>query len=83
LERKLIFRGATDERDRLILSGVRDGQTNAEIAKRIGLAPNSVRTYITLLYARYHVHGRASLVVAAIDDGTIEPYNPQKKTRSA
>lgn len=77
------FRGRTDVRSWLILSGIRDGKTNGQIAEQIGLLPNSVRTYIAALYSYYGANSRAALVVAAIEAGTIQPYSPQKKTRSA
>lgn len=76
-----LFRGRAEERDRQILSGIRDGQTNQQIAARIGLAPHSVRIYVSQLYARLEAGTRPHLVSIAIQQGLIPPT--QKKARTA
>jgi len=75
----MIYRGRTVERSRSIVERIRDGQTNGQIGEALGLARNSIRTYVTSLCAEYDVHNRAALVAAAIDAGFVSPYTPKKK----
>ena len=73
------FRGRVGDRSKAILEGIRDGLTNAQIAKGLGLAANTVRTYVAGLYSDYDVSNRPALVVAAINANKIQPYTPKKK----
>lgn len=50
-----------------VLRLVADGATNAEIAERLGLSDNTVRTYVRRIFGKLGCHTRRQAVVAARD----------------
>ncbi|MGH7607416.1 MAG: response regulator [Gemmatimonadales bacterium] len=57
------------ERDLRLLSLLAQGLDNAEIGRRIGLAPKTVRNQVSLLLTKMGVESRAAAVAAARDAG--------------
>ncbi|WP_158258099.1 helix-turn-helix transcriptional regulator [Sphingopyxis lindanitolerans] len=55
--------------DCIILAG--QGKSNTDIATILDLSPATVKTYIEAACARYEVHNRTQLVIAAVLDGEI------------
>lgn len=49
-----------------ILKMVADGQTNAEIAKKLFVTSRTVKNYLTAIYETLHVHNRAQAIAVAI-----------------
>jgi DNA-binding CsgD family transcriptional regulator len=52
-------------RQRQVLALVRDGHTNAQVARRLGVTPGTVRAHLEDIYARLDVHSRTEAVAAA------------------
>lgn len=52
-------------REREILALVRDGYTNADIAKHLHVSPATVRTHLANVFSRLGVHTRTGAVAAA------------------
>jgi DNA-binding NarL/FixJ family response regulator len=44
----------------LILQGV---DSNSEIAKRLGLSTGTVKQYVHVLFARFHINSKTNLVI--------------------
>ena len=57
------------QRECAILAG--QGKSNTDIATILGLTPATIKTYIEAACARYEVHNRTQLVIAAVLDGEI------------
>lgn len=57
------------QRECVILAG--QGKSNTDIAAILGLSPATVKSYIEAACARYAVHNRTQLVIAAALDGEI------------
>ncbi|HEX2813639.1 MULTISPECIES: helix-turn-helix transcriptional regulator [Sphingopyxis] len=55
--------------DCIVLAG--QGKSNTDIATILDLSPATVKTYIEAACARYEVHNRTQLVIAAVLDGEI------------
>jgi DNA-binding NarL/FixJ family response regulator len=49
-------------REREIVAGLARGDTNKAIAKKLGLSPHTVRTYLHTLYRKLGVPNRAAAV---------------------
>lgn len=65
-------RGRRDElttRERAVLALLREGLTNAEVAERLGTAPNTVRTHVQNILAKLGVHSRFEAAVMAHAEG--------------
>ena len=58
-------------RERQILELLAEGQSNKEIARRIGLDPNTVKYHLKRLFAKLSVERRVTAVVRARDYGLI------------
>jgi DNA-binding NarL/FixJ family response regulator len=56
-------------RERQVLERLADGWDNAQIARDLGLAEQTVRNYVTNIYEKLGVHSRAEAVVWARDRG--------------
>ena len=56
-------------RECVVLAG--QGKSNTDIATILGLKPATIKFYIELACARYEVHNRTQLVLAAVLDGEI------------
>jgi DNA-binding NarL/FixJ family response regulator len=52
-------------RQRQVLSLVRRGHTNAQVARRLGVTAGTVRAHLEDIYARLDVHSRTEAVRAA------------------
>ena len=50
-------------REQLIISRVRDGWTNKEIADELTVAEVTIKKHLTELYKKFHVHSRTQLLL--------------------
>jgi len=53
------------EREREVLEALARGQSNKEIARTLGISPNTVKTHIANLYAKLDVTGRVRAIEEA------------------
>ncbi|MGB7449193.1 MAG: helix-turn-helix transcriptional regulator [Ornithinimicrobium sp.] len=62
------------ERQRLILSLVREGMTNAQVGRQLGISPGTVRKHLENSYSRLHVQSRVAAVgvTFAHNDGSLQ-----------
>lgn len=67
-------RGLT-EREAEVLTLATQGLTNAEIAERLFISVNSVKTHVRHLYRKIDVHNRAQAVAWGIDNGFRPPHH--------
>jgi DNA-binding NarL/FixJ family response regulator len=63
------------EREREMVAWVATGMSNQEIADRLVVSPDTVRTHISRAMVKLHARDRAQLVVFAIQSG-LEPPDP-------
>ncbi len=49
------------------------GLSNAEIAERLFLAPNTVKTYVSRLLSQHNRPNRAALAALAFEWGLVDP----------
>lgn len=63
---------ALTSRERQILGLVADGKENKQIARELGLAEDTIKTYLRNLFTRWSVSSRAEAVATAIRLGIIE-----------
>ena len=73
-------------RAREVLALVAQGLSDTEIAERLGIARNTLRNHIAVIYRRVGVHKRSALVVWARERGLGAPAKPRtgrKKTTLA
>lgn len=49
------------------------GDAEKEVARRLGVSPNTVHVYVTALYRRFGVNSRGELLARFIRDGEEEP----------
>ena len=61
------------EREKEVLIGVAQGERTKEIARRLGLTPRTVETYLTTVYTKLGVDSRTAAVVAALERGILPP----------
>ncbi|WTW94828.1 response regulator transcription factor [Streptomycetaceae bacterium NBC_01309] len=64
---------ALTEREREVLCEIAAGLTNDEIALRLAMSPNTVKTHISRVLAKLGLRDRAQLVVAAYESGLVRP----------
>jgi len=64
--------GRLTEREREIVAWVATGRSNREIADRLVLSPDTVRTHVSRAMVKLHARDRAQLVVFALQSG-LEP----------
>lgn len=62
--RRATARPHLSNREREIMALVRDGYTNADIAKHLHVSPGTVRTHLANVFSRLGVHTRTSAVAA-------------------
>jgi DNA-binding NarL/FixJ family response regulator len=67
--------GLTD-REREILALVAEGLSNDDIAQRLVVSPQTVKTHVNRTMAKLGAHDRAQLVVVAYQTGLIRPPSP-------
>ena len=56
-------------REREILDGIAQGQGNAVIAARLGLAPKTVGNHVSAIFAKLQVAGRTEAILRAREEG--------------
>lgn len=52
-------------REHMVLIALAKGRSNKQIARDLGISPNTVKTHISHLYSKFEVNGRMSAVNAA------------------
>lgn len=65
--------GVLTEREKAVLLGVAQGERTKEIARRLGLTPRTVETYLTTIYTKLGVDSRTAAVVVALERGVLPP----------
>ncbi|CAI9399429.1 response regulator [Nocardioides sp. T2.26MG-1] len=68
--------GDLTEREREIVAWVATGRSNAEIAERLVVSPDTVRTHVSRAMVKLQARDRAQLVVFAIESGLGPPDQP-------
>ncbi len=58
-------------REREILGLLADGMVNKQIAARLGISPNTVKTHLELLFDKLDVSSRAEAVATAVRRGLL------------
>ena len=53
------------EREREILGHIAEGRTNPEIAEKLFLSPNTIKTHVSNIYRKLEVERRAQAVARA------------------
>jgi DNA-binding CsgD family transcriptional regulator len=69
-ERAQVSLGIT-EREREVLRLLADGRSNKEIARRLGLSPNTVKTHVARLFEKLRVARRTQAILLARDLGLV------------
>lgn len=59
------------ERERQVLQLLADGRSNKEIAARLGLSPNTVKTHVARLFEKLRVARRTEAILLARDLGLV------------
>jgi DNA-binding CsgD family transcriptional regulator len=59
------------EREREVLRLLADGRSNKEIARRLGLSPNTVKTHVARLFEKLRVARRTQAILLARDLGLV------------
>lgn len=59
---------ALTERQREIVACAARGLSNKQIARRLGISPETVKTHLHHVFERQGVHGRVALLAARFDD---------------
>lgn len=60
-------------RERDVLSGIANGETNKEIAARYGISPRTVETHRESLMRKLEIHSVAGLTRLAVEEGLVTP----------
>ena len=60
-------------RERDVLEGIANGETNKEIAARYGISPRTVETHRESLMRKLEIHNVAGLTRFAVEEGLVEP----------
>jgi len=60
-------------RERDVLEGIANGQTNKEIASRHGISPRTVETHRESLMRKLDIHSVAGLTRLAVEEGLVAP----------
>ena len=67
-----MFNGLS-ERERQIIEGVARGLSNREIAAETGIAQQTVKNHLSMIFQKLRVRSRVQLAVLAIRAGLPEP----------
>lgn len=65
------------EREREVLGLLVVGSTSADIAVRLGISPNTVRTHMQNLLTKLQVHSRLEAAAFAVRHGVVDPVGPR------
>lgn len=65
------------EREAEVLRLMATGLTNAEIARRMGVGPATVKTHVAAVLAKTGTRDRTQAVIAAYESGFISPSGPR------
>ena len=60
-------------RERDVLEGIANGETNKEIAARYGISPRTVETHRESLMRKLEIHSVAGLTRLAVEEGLVAP----------
>jgi DNA-binding NarL/FixJ family response regulator len=60
-------------RERDVLEGIANGETNKEIASRYGISPRTVETHRESLMRKLEIHNVAGLTRLAVEEGLVAP----------
>jgi DNA-binding NarL/FixJ family response regulator len=62
---------ALSPRERDVLALLADGLANKQIARRLGISPNTVKTHVQLLFEKLDASSRAEAVTTAVRRGLL------------
>jgi len=60
-------------RERNVLEGIANGETNKEIASRYGISPRTIETHRESLMRKLQIHNVAGLTRLAVEEGLVAP----------
>lgn len=69
---RAVLGGLTD-REREILVGIAQGESNSELAARLFIAEQTVKTHVSRILSKLGARDRAQLVIAAYEAGLVTP----------
>jgi DNA-binding NarL/FixJ family response regulator len=72
-DEKQIFRPGLTARERQVLVLLVEGASNKDVARRLAIRSNTVRTHVQNLLGKLRVHTRLEAVTLAIRGGLVEP----------
>ena len=64
---------AVTDRELAVLQAIARGHTNASAAESLGISPKTVDTHRTNLMRKFDVNSTASLLLAAVRAGLLDP----------
>lgn len=72
LARRRANSGLLSQRERQVLSLMRDGISLPGIADRLSVSEATVKTYVARLYTKLHVNNRSQALMAAVNQGLLD-----------
>ena len=64
-----VGRAALTQREDEVLVLLVEGDTNPEIARKLGIHEQTVKDHVSVLYRKFHVRRRVALAVSAVRAG--------------